>query len=127
MSEIDIIMNDVREIKWHQESIDGSLKLLLRANKEKILPGLIKVFGRSKRRAEIYLAIDGKISVSEIAIRLGMKISNVSSEITIIKNEALVEIKNISNNNEYIYKKTELEKIFKISSELKRKFGIKNE
>ena len=127
MSEIDIIMNDVREIKWHQGSIDGSLKLLLKANKEKILPGLINVFGRSKRRVEIYLAIDGKLYVSEITSKLGMKISNVSTEITILKNEALIEIKNISNNGEYIYKKTELEKIFKISNELKKKFGIENE
>jgi len=124
MSEIDIIMNDVREIKWHQGSIDGSLKLLLRANKDKLLPEIMNIFGRSKRRAEVYLMVDGKTSVGEISNKLNMKIPNVSTHITKLKEEALIEIKRISKDTEYIYKKTELEKIFKISKELKDKFRI---
>lgn len=126
MTEIDVIMNDVREIKWHQGSIDGSLKLLLRANKEKILPGLMNIFGKSRRRAEIYLIINGNYSVGEIAKNLDMKISNVSTEITKLKDETLIEIQKISKEGEFIYKKTELDKIFRISRELKDKFKIEN-
>ncbi|MFX0138901.1 MAG: hypothetical protein ACFFDN_34995 [Candidatus Hodarchaeota archaeon] len=117
----------MREIKWHQESIDSSLILLLKANKEEILKELILVFGNSKRRAEVYLSIDGKTSVGSIADKLGMKIQNVSPHITKLKNEGLIEIKNLTENSEYIYKKTELEKIFKLSSVIKKKFGLNNE
>ena len=115
LGEIEIIMSDVREIKWHQGSIDGSLRLLLKANKDKILPELMNVFGRSIRRVEVYLSIDGKLSVEEIATKLNMRQPNVSRHITPLKDEALIEIKKVSKDGEYIYKKTELEKIFGIS------------
>jgi len=126
MSNIDVILRDVREIKWRQESIDRSLILLLKANKEEILDELLTVFTNSKRRAEVYLIIDGKLSVSEIAKKLDMKQPNVSRHITPLKNDALIEIKNLKN-GEYIYKKTELEQIFKISRILRKKFGINDE
>ena len=126
MSNIDVILKDVREIKWRQESIDRSLILLLKANKKEILDELLSIFGNSKRRAEVYLTIDGNLSVSEIAEKLEMKVPNVSRHITPLKDEALIEIKNIKD-GEYIYKKTELEKIFKLSRILTNKFGINDE
>lgn len=127
LSNIDIIMKDVREIKWRQESIDSSLILLLKANKEEILKELMIIFGKSKRRVEVYLSIDGEMSVGKIADKLGMKIQNVSRHITPLKNEGLIEIKKLEENNEYIYKKTELERIFKLSRVLKKKFDMNDE
>jgi len=127
ISNIDIILRDVREIKWHQESIDSSLRLLLKANKEEILNELMLIFGNSKRRAEVYLSIDGKMSVGDIADKLGIKIQNVSPHITKLKNEGLIEIKKLTENSGYIYKKTEIEKIFKLSSVIKKKFGLNDE
>ena len=126
MSSIDVILKDVREIKWRQESIDRSLILLLKANKKEILDELLSVFANKKRRAEVYLMINGKLSVSELAKKLNMKQPNVSRHITPLKNDALIEIKSLKN-GEYIYKKTELEHIFKISEILKKKFGIEYE
>ena len=45
------------------------------------------VFGRSKRRVQVYLAANGQRSVQEIGELLRMKAPNVSSELKTLQNE----------------------------------------
>jgi len=124
MVESDQILKDIREIKWHQESIDGSMELLIKANRDAILPEIMKFFGRSRRRAEIFLAVNGKRAVREIAEILGMKESNVSRELAKLKREGLIEIKRITSEGYYIYCKGRVNRILRISQKLKEKFEV---
>jgi len=123
MNENDTIAQDIREIKWHQEAIDSSMELLIKAHREQIEEEIMKFFGKSKRRAEIYLKCDGKNTVSEIAKQLGIKIPNVSRELTKLKLEGLIKIKRITDEG-YIYEKTRIDRILKISKKLRQKFNI---
>src|SRR5438132_1151418 len=52
--ESDQLSQDIREIKWHQEAIDGSMELLIRANKKSILGEILSFFGDARRRADVY-------------------------------------------------------------------------
>jgi DNA-binding MarR family transcriptional regulator len=114
---------DIREIKWHQEAIDSSMELLIKAHGEQIEKEIMEFFGGSKRRAEIYLECDGKNSVTTIANKLQMKQPNVSTEVTKLKEEGLIKIKKTTDEG-YIYQKTKVDKILRISKKLKEKFGI---
>ena len=122
--ESDEVAKDIREIKWHQEAIDSSMELLIKANRDAILSEIMKFFGRSKRRAEVFLAVDGKRTVEDIAELLSMKGPNVSRELTKLKEEGMIEIKRITKEGYYVYKKRRVDKILGISQKLRRKFNI---
>lgn len=123
MVESEEVARDIREIKWHQEAIDSSMELLIKANRNAILAEIMSFFGRSKRRAQVFIAVDGKRTVEDITQLLNMKKPNVSSELTRLKEEGLIEIKKITKEG-YIYKKRRVDKILGISRMLKNKFGI---
>lgn len=124
MIESNEVARDIREIKWHQEAIDSSMELLIKANREAILEEIMEFFGRSKRRAEVYLAINGKRTVSDIVDLLVMKSPNVSIELSKLKEEGLIEIKEITPDGTYIYRKRRVDKILGISKRLRKKFNI---
>lgn len=119
----DTVAQDIREIKWHQEAIDSSMELLIKAHGEQIEKEIMEFFGRSKRRAEIYLECNGNSSVTAIANKLQMKLPNVSTELTKLKEEGLIKIKKMTDEG-YIYQKSKVDKILRISKKLKEKFGI---
>lgn len=120
----DEIAKDIREIKWHQEAIDSSMELLLKANRDAILAEIMSFFGRSKRRAKVFLAVDGKKTVEDITKLLALQKPNVSAELTRLKNEGLIEIKRITSKGYYIYKKRRVDRILGISKKLKQKFEL---
>ncbi len=124
MVESDQIAQDVREIKWHQEAIDSSMELLIKANSEKILEEIFKFFGRSKRKAEVFLAVDGQRTVEDITDFLGMQKPNVSRHLTSLKEEGLVEIKKVTRGGYYVYKRRRVDKILGLSKKLKVKLRI---
>ncbi len=47
-------------------------------------------FGRSKRRAEVFLNLSPDLNVTQIATKLGMKRQNVSSEVKALERRGLV-------------------------------------
>ena len=119
----DTVAKDIREIKWHQEAIDSSMELLIKANGVQILEEIMSFFQKSKRRAEVYLAVNGKRTVSDIVQFLEMKAPNVSRELSKLKDEGLVEIKEIPSSG-YVYKKRKVDRILKISKKLRKSFEI---
>lgn len=123
MVESEEVARDIREIKWHQEAIDSSMELLIKANREAILEEIMSFFGRSQRRAQVFLTVNGERTVSDIADKLDMKLPNVSTELTKLKEEGLVEIKKFTDKG-YVYKKRRVDKILGISRKLRRKFNI---
>jgi len=119
----DAVAQDIREIKWHQEAIDSSMELLIKAHGEQIEKEIMDFFGKSKRRVEIYLECNGNNSVTAIANKLQMKQPNVSAELTKLKEEGLIKIKKMTDEG-YIYQKSKVDKILRISKKLKEKFAI---
>lgn len=125
MVESEEVARDIREIRWHQEAIDSSMELLIKANRDSILSEIMAFFGESRRRAEVFLAVDGKRTVEDITQTLAMKKPNVSTQLTKLKEEGLIEIKRITSKG-HVYKKRRVDKILGISKKLKNKFEIES-
>jgi len=123
MPESDELAIDIKEIRWRQESMDSSMDLLLKANKESIMADIGNFFGSSKRRAQVYLAVDGKRSVGEIVQMLHMQQSNVSADLLKCAAEGLIE-RILSTKGGFLYKKKRIDKILHISQFLERKFDL---
>ena len=123
------VAEDIRRIRWHQEAIDKNIELLTRAHKKEILNEIMEFFGnipkkkKAINRARIFLAIDGKRTVSDLASYLTLPISYISQEITKLKGTSLIEVKRVSKTG-IIYKKTRANSILRISATLRRDFGI---
>lgn len=120
---------DIRKIRWHQEAIDKNIELLTRAHRKEILEEIMNFFGNVHRkkkainRSRIFIAIDGKRTVSDLATYLSLPISYISQEITKLKGMSLIEVKKVSKKG-IVYKKTRANSILRISAKLKKDFGI---
>jgi predicted transcriptional regulator len=114
---------DIKEIRWRVEGIDGSVDLLVRANRKQILSDLIDFFGRSKERVRVFLEIDGQKSVEGIVKSLQIGQPHVSRRITELKNEGLIELASITEGR-YIYRKTSKVNILGLDSELRKTFKM---
>lgn len=124
MPESDELAIDIKEIRWRQESMDGSMDLLLKASKVAIMAEIDNFFGGSKRRAQIYLAVDGKRSVGEITQLLKMKMPNVSADLTKCADEGLIERIPASSKGGIVWKKKRIDKVLHISEHLRKKFNL---
>lgn len=122
----DITGKDVREIKWKVEGIDKSIDLLVRANRKGIIDDLMEFFGKSRERVNVFLSIDGKKTVEQIAKDLGMKGPNVSRRITELRDEGLINIKKTTRQG-FIYEKTEKVRVLGLEKKLRKKFAIGDE
>jgi len=123
------VAEDIRKIRWHQEAIDKNIELLTRAHRKEILEEIMIFFGNVPRkkkainRARIFIAIDGKRTVSDLATYLNLPISYISQEITKLKGMSLIEVKKVSKKG-IVYKKTRANSILRISAKLKKDLGI---
>lgn len=81
-------------ILLHVCSIEDILALLLLEKHETLVSQGIASFGTSKKRAEVYLILDGKLSATEIGRKLRMKRPNVSIEIKNLLDCGLIELSN---------------------------------
>ena len=123
MPESDELAIDIKKIRWRQESIDSSMDLLLKANKESIMADIGKFFGSSKRRVQVYLAVDGKRPVGELAQILHMRRPNVSGDLLKCADEGLIE-RIPSTKGGFLYKKKRIDKVLHIRQFLERKFDL---
>jgi predicted transcriptional regulator len=123
------ITEDVRKIRWHQEAIDKNIELLTRAHRKEILEEIMGFFGnvpkkkKAVNRAKIFLAIDGKRTVSDLASFLNLPISYISQEITKLKGMSLIEVKKVTKKG-IVYTKTRANSILRISAKLKKDFQL---
>ena len=120
------ILSRLAEIQRQVNSIDGTLAFSLRANADEHESVLRKIFGTSKRRAQIYLAADGARGVQEIADHIRMKRPNVSTELSLLKSEGLLEIIDNQGGRD-IYVKKSIDSSFRISKFLQREFSLKKD
>ncbi|WGM88531.1 MAG: hypothetical protein NUK63_06300 [Candidatus Bathyarchaeum tardum] len=123
------VAEDIRKIRWHQEAIDKNMELLTRAHRKEILEEIMEFFGnvpkkkKAVNRARIFLAINGKRTVSDLSSFLELPISYISQEITKLKEMSLIEVKRATKKG-IIYKKTRANSILRISPKIKKDFAI---
>jgi DNA-binding transcriptional ArsR family regulator len=118
------ILHRLAHIEHKVDSIDETNAFALRAEAEKHQETVRKIFGKSKRRAQIYLAADGTRGVVEIAQHLGMKTPNVSPDLRILKEEGLLEIVDASGRQDFWAKKT-IDKTLRISRYLCKEYNLR--
>ncbi len=121
----DMLNRDVREIKNRIDGIDKSMDLLLRANRKEITDDILVFFGKSKNRVNVFLAVDGRITVNQIVNKLKpMKQPNVSTRISELFDEDLIYVKKTTNKGK-VYEKTKKVKILNLEKILRNIFKIK--
>ena len=118
------ILHRLAHIEHKVDSIDETNAFALRAEAEKHQETVRKIFGKSKRRAQIYLAADGTRGVVEIAQHLGMKQPNVSPDLRILKEEGLLEIVDASGRQDFWARKT-IDKTLRISKYLCELYNLR--
>jgi DNA-binding transcriptional ArsR family regulator len=111
------ILHRLAHIEHKVDSIDETNAFALRAEAGKHQETVKSIFGKSIRRAQVYLAADGTRGVAEIAEHLGMKQPNVSPDLRILKEEGLLEIVDDSGRQDFWAKKT-IDKTLRISKYL---------
>jgi len=132
MPETEDMFEEVKKIRWHQEAIDSNIELITRAHGKEILREIMEFFGnvpgkkKAINRARIFLAIDGKRSVGKIADDLKLKLPNVSTEITKLKDMGLIEVKDVTKEG-IIYKKRKVDALLRISQRLIKDFELEKE
>ena len=118
------ILHRLAHIEHKVDSIDETNAFALRAEAKKHQETVSEIFGKSKRRAQIYLAADGTRGVVEIGQHLGVKTPNVSPDLRILKEEGLLEIVDASGRQDFWAKKT-IDKSLRISKYLCEQYDLK--
>jgi len=132
MPETEDMFEEVKKIRWHQEAIDSNIELITRAHGKEILREIMEFFGnvpgkkKAINRARIFLAIDGKRSVGKIADDLKLKLPNVSTEMTKLKDMGLIEVKEVTKEG-IVYKKRKVDTLLRISQKLIKDFELEKE
>jgi DNA-binding transcriptional ArsR family regulator len=105
------------------DSMEDSLAWLVSANSPQLKSDLIKAFGTSMRRVQVYLALDGKRNVQDIAKHLHMKQPHVSRALDWLKRRRLVDVLEAGNGG-IKYKKKFFDAIVGLSDALMEKFSL---
>jgi len=118
------IQRRLDELTWHVDSIDESMLLLTRAEREAITEDILQRFkggyGRVKEQmVRVYVALDGRRNQRAIAQLTGIAESNVSAEIGRLKSEFLIEIVEAGPSG-HIYRKKKWDALLGISDTLQR-------
>jgi DNA-binding Lrp family transcriptional regulator len=90
-------------------------------NSEELKTLLIKYLMRRKRAAKVYLAVNGKRTSGKIAEYLNLHVQAVSNELTNLEERGLIELKKWG-----VYKKSKIDRILRLSLELRRDRDLEN-
>lgn len=118
------ILHRLAHIEHKVDSIDETNAFALRAEADRHQETVKKIFKKSQRRAQIYLAADGTRGVTEIADHLGMKRPNVSADLRILKEEGLLELVDAPGRQDFWAKKP-IDKTLRISKYLCEEYNLK--
>lgn len=119
------ILSRLSKIEHKVDSIEQTNAFALRAEADKHFNTVRKIFGRSKRRAQVYLATDGQRSVQEIAEHLSVSRPLVSRELANLHQEGLTEIID-SEGGSNIWSKKAVDRSLRISIFLIEEFSLSN-
>lgn len=117
------ILDRLGKIEHKVDSIEQTNAFALRAEADKHFAEVKKIFGRSLRRAQVYLATDGARSVQGIAKHLGMQRQNVGPDLKHLGEEGLLELVD-SQSNRDIWAKKPVDRTLRITPFLCGEFGL---
>jgi hypothetical protein len=117
------ILSRLASIQHKVDSIEQTNAFALRADKEKHENSLREIFKNGKRRAQVYLAVNGTRSVQQIADHLEMKQPNVSLQLKVLAVEGILEIANSIGGKDYWSKKP-LDHTIRITRFLRNEFSL---
>lgn len=118
-----LIMNRLAAIAHRVDSIDQTQAFALRADAERHFEQVRAIFGRSVRRAKVYLAANGRRSVGEIAAHLNLAQPNVSVELRALGDEGILEIV-LSDGGANFWGKKPLDRTLRITKFLCAEFSL---
>lgn len=117
------ILDRLAKIEHKVDSIEQTNAFALRAEADKHFAEVKKIFGKSLRRAQVYLAADGARSVQEIAQFLGMKRQNVGPDLRDLGEEGLLELVDCHGNRD-IWAKKPVDRTLRITQFLCTEFNL---
>lgn len=117
------ILARLAKIEHKVDSIEQTNAFALRAEAEKHFAEVSKIFGKSLRRAQVYLAVDGAMSVQEIAEHLGMQRQHVGTDLKVLGEEGLLELVD-SYGNRDIWAKKPIDRTLRITPFLVEEFSL---
>ena len=117
------ILEKLIRIDNRTDSMRHSLDWLVRANEPQLKDTLVAAFGKSKVRVQVYLALDGKKNVNDLAQALRLVRENVSRELAWLKKKGLIEPIDADGRGT-IYKRAQLDSIIHLSEQLAQQFGL---
>lgn len=117
------ILDRLAKIEHKVDSIEQTNAFALRAESNKHFAEVKKIFKKSLRRAQVYLAADGARSVQEIAQLLAMKRQNVGPDLKQLGEEGLLELVD-SHGNRDIWAKKPVDRTLRITPFLCKEFNL---
>jgi DNA-binding transcriptional ArsR family regulator len=117
------ILRRLIAIDHKADSMEDSLAWLVRANAPHLKDDLIAAFGKSERRVQVYLALDGKRNVGEVAAHLHIVPQNVTRALGWLKKKRLVDVTEADGEG-VVYSKKFFDAVVGLSESLAEKFGL---
>ena len=117
------ILRRLANIEHKIDSLEQTTAFALRSESERHFKSVRKIFGKSKRRVQVYLAANGERTVQEIAQLIEMKQPNVSRELTKLQEEGLLEVFEKDGGETYWGKKP-IDRTIRISHLLQSEFKL---
>jgi len=117
------ILSRLARIEHKVDSLEQTTAFALRAEADKHFNSVKAIFRDSKRKAQVYLAVDGAKSVQDLADHLGMKRQNVGSELKSLADEGLLEIIDTQGGKD-IWGKKPVDRTLRIAKFLQQEFSL---
>ena len=117
------VLSRLGVIEHKVDSLDQTTAFALRADAGKHLGTVKQIFGRSKRKAQIYLAADGTRGVTEIAAQLKIPRQNLTPVLQKLQDEGLLEIVGSAGGRD-LWGKKPVDRSLRITQFLCAEFGL---
>jgi predicted transcriptional regulator len=116
------ILRRLANIEHKVDSLEQTTAFTLRAEADRHFNSVREIFGKKKRRVQVYLAANGVRSVQNIAELLNMHSSNVSRELKFLQQEGLLEVS--EKGGETYWCKKPIDQTIRISSLLQKEYDL---
>lgn len=113
-------------IEHKVDSLEQTTAFALRADALKHEGTVKQIFGRSKRKAQVYLAADGTRGVEEVGAHLHMQRQNITPELQKLQDEGLLEIVATSGHKD-LWGKKPIDRTLRITHFLCEEFSLERD
>ena len=120
------VLSRLGVIEHKVDSLEQTTAFALRAEAAKHQGTVKLIFGRSKRKAQVYLAADGTRGVQEVAAHLHMQRQNITPELKKLQDEGLLEIVATSGGKD-LWGKKPIDQTLRITHFLCEEFGLERD